>query len=210
MEAETAGYKWRPFALVMAAVIIIETSVPAIVSDKLAAGGVARTLDAAVILIAALLLRSSASLPGIIPPAFRTGFMRGALWACGFGIAASLAGALFYAAGLDPFEMIRVDMPATPARAIAFFAVAGVISPLAEELVFRGAVFGVLRRYGALSAIAGSSLVFSAAHHATGLQVTHAVGGLVFALSYEIERNLVVPLVIHVSGNLALLALGLL
>lgn len=209
MEAETAGYKWRPFALVMTAVIIIETSAPALSADKLAAAGIARTLDTAVILIAALLLRGSASLPGIIPPAFRTGLMRGALWSGGFGFAAALAGALFFAAGLDPFELIRVDMPGAPARVLVFVAVAGIISPLAEELIFRGAVFGVLRRYGAIAAVAGSSIVFAAAHHGTGLPITQTVGGFVFALSYEIEKNLVVPLVIHVSGNLALFALGL-
>jgi membrane protease YdiL (CAAX protease family) len=35
------------------------------------------------------------------------------------------------------------------------------------------------------------------------------VGGVVFALAYEKEKNLLVPIVIHISGNLAIFALSL-
>ncbi|MFO7929967.1 MAG: CPBP family intramembrane glutamic endopeptidase [Thermodesulfobacteriota bacterium] len=208
METETAVYELKPFALVLAAVIAIEICAASLFADPLAAAAIARTLDAAVMMAAAFFLRKSADLPGISPAAVWPGAVRGILWSAGFGCAAAAAGAVLYAAGFDPLAMIRVDLPGSPARLLLFVAVGGIVSPFAEELIFRGAVFGVLRRYGALAAVAGSSIVFAAAHHGTGLPVTQTVGGVVFALSYEIEKNLLVPVAIHISGNLALFALG--
>jgi membrane protease YdiL (CAAX protease family) len=57
----------------------------------------------------------------------------------------------------------------------------------------------------------GSSIIFLLAHFSNGgIAVTQAVGGLVFAFAYEMEKNIIVPVVIHVLGNLALFATGLL
>jgi hypothetical protein len=35
------------------------------------------------------------------------------------------------------------------------------------------------------------------------------VGGIIFALAYEIERSLMVPVTIHVLGNMAIFTLSL-
>ncbi|MFW6333946.1 MAG: CPBP family intramembrane glutamic endopeptidase [Desulfosalsimonas sp.] len=208
METETAVYELKPFAMVLGAVIAIEICAAALFEDPLAAAAIARTLDAAVLMAAAFGLSKSAGLPGISPPAVWQGAVRGILWSAGFGCAAAAAGAVLYSTGFEPLKMISVDLPGSPTRLLVFIAVGGIVSPFAEELIFRGAVFGVLRRYGALAAVAGSSIVFAAAHHGTGLPVTQTVGGVVFALAYEIEKNLLVPVAIHISGNLALFALG--
>jgi hypothetical protein len=79
-----------------------------------------------------------------------------------------------------------------------------------EELFFRGLVFGYLRRWGAAAAVAGSTLVFLAPHVAyNSLGPTQVVGGLIFAVAYEIEGSLLAPILIHVLGNLALFGLGM-
>jgi hypothetical protein len=39
------------------------------------------------------------------------------------------------------------------------------------------------------------------------IPIPQIVGGLLFALSYEVEKNLMVPIIIHMSGNLAIFSL---
>lgn len=93
---------------------------------------------------------------------------------------------------------------------ILFFLVGGIISPITEELFFRGVIYGFLRRWGAISAVVFSSLAFVLAHHmvSTGLLFIPFTGGIVFALAYEIEKNLMVPITLHVLGNLAIFVLS--
>ena len=43
----------------------------------------------------------------------------------------------------------------------------------------------------------------------TGLTPVQVIGGLVFAISYEIRKNLFVPITIHVMGNMAIFTLSL-
>ena len=41
------------------------------------------------------------------------------------------------------------------------------------------------------------------------IPVTQVVGGLLFAVAYEVEKNLMVPITIHILGNMALFTLSL-
>jgi len=50
-------------------------------------------------------------------------------------------------------------------------------------------------------------LVHPSAFH--GIPLTQAVGGILFALTYEKERNLMAPITLHVLGNSAIFALSL-
>ncbi len=213
MEAETAGfsckYELKPFAVVLLAVVVLEVFSRFFSDDPLIATGIVRLLDAAVIIAAALLFGPPACLPGVVPPAAVKGILRGALWSAGFGCTAALLGALLYAAGFNPIELISFDILQPRERLFLFVAIGGIVSPFAEELIFRGVVFGMLRRWGAFAAVVGSTLIFAVAHNSSGLPVTQAVGGLVFALSYEVEKNLLVPVITHISGNLALFAIAL-
>lgn len=209
METETLQYAWKPFAVSALAVIAIEIAARFAIRDPLLAAGAARGLDAVVIIAAARIFGAGAQLPGIVPPDIKPGLVRGVLWSAGFGGIAAVCGAALYLAGFDPLEMLSMNLPATAGGILVFFLIGGIISPFAEELIFRGLVFGVLRRWGFIVALLGSTAVFAWAHHTRGIPVTQAVGGLVFALSYETEKNLAVPVVIHITGNLALFSLGL-
>jgi len=42
-----------------------------------------------------------------------------------------------------------------------------------------------------------------------GIPLPQVVGGIVFAVAYEIEGSLMVPITIHVLGNLAIFTLSL-
>ncbi|MCF8111609.1 MAG: CPBP family intramembrane metalloprotease [Desulfobacteraceae bacterium] len=210
METRPVEYGLKPFALVFVAVIALEAGSGFFCKDPLIVAGIVRILDAAVIAGAAMVFGYKARLPGIIPADVKKGIVRGVFWAAGFGCIVTIFGGLLYAAGFSPAEMIRVSLPQTSGRLFAFFVFGGIVSPFAEELIFRGAVFGLMRRWGAAPAVLGSALLFALAHNTAGLPVLQAVGGLVFALSYEAEKNLLVPVIIHVTGNLALFLLALL
>ena len=89
-----------------------------------------------------------------------------------------------------------------------FFLVGGVVAPVAEEILFRGLVYGFLRRWGAILAVILSTALFALAPPLRGLPLTQIVGGLLFASAYEMENNLLVPITIHVLGNLAIFTLS--
>jgi membrane protease YdiL (CAAX protease family) len=69
-------------------------------------------------------------------------------------------------------------------------------------------IYGYLRRWGIWTALALSTIVFTLLHPgAAGAPIPQIVGGLVFAAAYEIEKKLLVPITIHILGNLALFSL---
>ena len=82
--------------------------------------------------------------------------------------------------------------------------------PLVEEIVFRGWLYGALRnRLPAWLGIIVNALIFSAAHALNpGVFLLTFAGGLLFATSYEMSRNLLTPIALHVGGNLALKCIG--
>ena len=93
---------------------------------------------------------------------------------------------------------------------LLFFVVGSLVAPIAEEVFFRGIVYGFLRRWGMVVALVGSTVAFVLAHAiSSGIPLTQIVGGVVFAVAYEVTGNLVVPITIHVLGNAAILTLSL-
>jgi len=88
--------------------------------------------------------------------------------------------------------------------------VGGFIAPVAEELCFRGILYTYFRRWGIILALVASTIIFVVLHATHGLPVTQIVGGIVFAVAYEISHNLMVPITIHALGNLAIFSLSLL
>lgn len=140
----------------------------------------------------------------------QSGLIRGGLWALGFGVLAGAGLVLMAAFGLPALEMIFVQLPEEAGELAVYFLVGGLVAPIAEELFFRGIIYGFFRRWGCILALAVSTFAFVAAHGAgSAFPVTQLVGGIFFAAAYEFEGNLVVPIVIHVTGNLALFSLSL-
>ena len=85
-----------------------------------------------------------------------------------------------------------------------------VLAPLSEELVFRGFIFGALRkRSGFLVSGVLSSLAFTIIHlqfHPV-LFIQIFILGFLLALVYERTHNLVVPMLAHGVYNLAIAAI---
>jgi membrane protease YdiL (CAAX protease family) len=136
------------------------------------------------------------------------GIRHGLVWSAGFAAAAGLMFLGLFMADQNPITMIRSPLPAAPADKALFFFVGGILAPVAEEAVFRGLIFGYLRRWGLIAAILVSTVLFAALHLPT-IPVTQIIGGVVFALAYHTGGSLMAPVVIHTLGNLAIFALSL-
>jgi len=76
--------------------------------------------------------------------------------------------------------------------------VTGIVAPIAEEIAFRGVLYGWLRqRFGVPAGVAISALLFSVAHGIPALIPALAVQGMVLALLYERSGSLWPPIIAH-------------
>jgi len=77
-----------------------------------------------------------------------------------------------------------------------------VIAPLAEETMFRGFVYGVLKRYtDAPFAALASSLMFAIIHLHVGSLMPLWMLAVLFCLAYEITGCLLAPMILHAIFN---------
>lgn len=83
-----------------------------------------------------------------------------------------------------------------------------VLAPLAEELFFRGVVYGALRRHGVLLATLVSALLFGLAHGISVLLPATALIGVVNALLYERSKSIWPSVVAHAVNNAILFTLA--
>lgn len=146
---------------------------------------------------------------GLTGSAAIRGLIRGMIWSLAFGAIALFGMLVVYLAGIDPLAFLRTRLPETMPDRVYFFLAGGVMAPLAEELFFRGLVFGYLRRWGFISALLMSTGIFVLAHSFSGFPLVQLVGGLVFGVCYEKERSLWVPIIIHAAGNITLFTISL-
>ena len=95
-----------------------------------------------------------------------------------------------------------------------------ILAPLTEELIFRGGVFGLLRRWSRIAAYAGCVLLFGAYHTWQYALVSpvywlfllqYLPAGLLLCYSYEKTECIWTPILFHILNNaLALWAMDLL
>lgn len=135
---------------------------------------------------------------------------RGVAWCLGFGAVVGAVALVLAVAGITPLHLVRMHLPRDPSTLALFFVTGCLVAPLAEELFFRGIVYRLLRPMGVIPAVLISTLVFAAAHAMHGVvPVTQLAGGLLFAVAFEKEGHLAVPVIIHGAGNTALFTLSL-
>lgn len=90
----------------------------------------------------------------------------------------------------------------SPLELVWIFILVCVVVPVGEEAFFRGFVYGTLRRWGLVPAVALSSLYFGAVHQ----QIVHFLPifalGVVLALLYERTGSIVASIAVHAINNL--------
>jgi membrane protease YdiL (CAAX protease family) len=104
-------------------------------------------------------------------------------------------------------EFFRNASESSDKRAVYLTMLVGVIvAPLAEETIFRGYIYGVLKRYtGCVVAALINSGVFAAAHLNLSSLPELFVLGLCFTLAYEATGSLLVNILMHSLFNLTML-----
>ncbi|MGD2097948.1 MAG: type II CAAX endopeptidase family protein [Desulfobacterales bacterium] len=142
---------------------------------------------------------------------FNTGLKRGLIWSFSFGAVAGIGLLIVHLGGFKISGLFRLQLPAEGSQLVLFFLVGVLIGPIAEEIFFRGILYGFFRRWGIPTAIVLSTLLFVLPHTSGSIiPVTQLIGGILFAFAYEVEKNLLVPMIIHCLGNLAIFTLALL
>jgi membrane protease YdiL (CAAX protease family) len=211
---ETKEIPIRTLFLCLGAVLAVELGTRVVTAKSvyhpmLILGG-ARLLE--ILLIVLIVVTWGKGLPsiGLARSGMFSGLKKGLLWSAGFGAVTSIVCVGLFAASINPLTFIRAQLPTQPSDLIFFFIVGGVFGPMAEELFFRGILYGFLRRWGVIVAVVLSTLIFVLCHPIhQGIPVTRLLGGVLFAVAYEISGSLMVPITIHVLGNLAIFTLSL-
>jgi len=148
---------------------------------------------------------------GLLSSRIFSGFKKGLIWSAGFGGVVLILFVILTIMGIHPFGLITVSLPSNKGYVLLLFCIGGIVGPIAEEIFFRGILYGFIRQWGVFVAILLSTSLFVLVH-ANTIQASfpQIIGGIVFALAYEIEKNLMVPMMIHITGNLAIYTLSLL
>jgi membrane protease YdiL (CAAX protease family) len=198
----------------VAAIIVVELLMGVVIFRDLSHPflilGIARIVETAVIIAIVVRIGKGVSSIGLNLSEMTVGFKRGLIWSVGFGIIAGISFVILSLFGLNPLDMIQVQLPAGIVVVMMYVIISVFIGPVAEEVFFRGIIYGFFRRWGIIAALVASSLLFILAHAAIrGVPIPQVVGGIVFALAYEIEGSLVVPITIHILGNMAMLIVSL-
>ena len=209
---ESEPFELRPLAVATAGVVAIEGLARGAIAtmgvEPLAAIGAARLLDIGAMGLVIARCPGGWRRTGLDAGAWRSGLTRGLLWSAAFGALAALGFALCHLAGVEPLRILRPGPAVPPPKPALLFLVGGLIAPIAEEVYFRGLLYGYLRRWGFWTALLVSTLVFTLLHgSAPGAPIPQLVGGLVFATAYEIEKRLLVPILIHILGNTAIFSI---
>jgi membrane protease YdiL (CAAX protease family) len=212
MEASTINLK--TVVRTVAAVAAVEAGVSLLIAEgsfhSMVLLGAARLLEILLIILMARLGTGGLESLGLSALGVPYALERGLLWSVGLGLIAAFAWVILLSAGLQPLRLIRAQLPAGGSGLVLLFVVGGFLGPVAEELFFRGLLYGFFRRWGVPAAVVLSSLIFVFCHPTShGIRLTQAVGGILFAVAYEVERSLLVPVTIHVLGNLAIFSLSL-
>jgi len=109
-----------------------------------------------------------------------------------------------------PFLKILMGPEASPFLWAMVILAAGVLAPLGEEVLFRGLLQSMFRRYlrRPWVAIVLTSILFSAAHFDADIKSLPAMFALSLALGYNYERTgrLYSPIMIHMLFNLVNIA----
>jgi len=200
----------KTLAISIAAVFAMETVFRVAISGQagspLPALGIIRTMETLCLLFIAHRFEKNPNAIGLSRSKMLAGLARGLIWSVCFGIAAGALFLVLLAAGINPLKFVNTPLPSAPGQIFIYFLVGGVIAPVSEEIFFRGIIFGFFRRWGVYAAILISTVLF-VLPHGRHLPLTQIVGGIVFAIAYEKEKNLMVPVTIHCLGNIAIFSL---
>ncbi len=202
------------FLLSLATLVLIEITAPLFISgiriSPMVLTGAIRLTEMTLIMLIVFFWGQGLPSIGLAPSKMVKGLLRGLFWSAGFGIITFFVFIALFLVDINPLLLIHTRLPAKSMEIVLFFLVAGIIGPVAEEILFRGIIYGFFRRWGVLAALILSSVIFVFAHSISSIiPLPQIVGGIIFAIAYEKEGSLIVPITIHILGNMAIFTLSL-
>lgn len=198
-------------AAVLMTEVLFRPAIAALFVSPLPVIGITRMAEIILLILIVVQFEKNAGAIGLTPGEMFSGFKKGLIWSACFGIAAIVLFVLLYLTGINALRMLYSPLPHPKLLVLLYLLVGGVIGPVAEEIFFRGILYGFFRQWGVYTAVALSTLLFVLPHLTGGnLPFTQIVGGVVFAIAYEREQSLLAPITIHCLGNLAIFSTGLL
>lgn len=212
MESDKIAIK--PLVIIIAVVAFIEAATGCMLfmghCHPMIIMGVARIAEALLILLIVLVWGRGLSSIGLSPPEIIPGLKKGLIWSAVLGAVTLLVFVALFVTGADPLTFIHADLPSERKDVLPFFVVGAIVAPLAEEVFFRGVIYGFFRRWGVFVAVVISTLLFVIVHPiGSSIPWPQIVGGILFAVAYETAGSLAAPIVIHVLGNLAIFTVSL-
>ena len=197
-------------AAVLMTEVLFRPAIAALFVSPLPVIGITRMAEIILLILIVVQFEKSTGAIGLIPGEMFSGFKKGLIWSACFGIAAIVLFVLLYLTGINALRMLYSPLPHPKLLVLLYLLVGGVIGPVAEEIFFRGILYGFFRQWGVYTAVALSTFLFVLPHLTGGnLPFTQIVGGVVFAIAYEREQSLLAPITIHCLGNLAIFSTGL-
>lgn len=201
--------------LSLAAIISVETAANFVISQgrvqPIVILGAVRLVETALMVLMIGTWGNGMSSIGLAPSKMVSGLIKGLIWSAVVAVATAVAFVLLLTAGVHPLSLIRVNIPAKSEDIFLFFCIGGMVSPIAEEVFFRGILFGFFRRWGFWAAMVLSTLIFVVAHPGvSNFPLPQLAGGILFAVAYERGKSLIVPITVHALGNMAIFTLSLL
>ncbi|MDY6824192.1 MAG: CPBP family intramembrane glutamic endopeptidase [Thermodesulfobacteriota bacterium] len=189
---------------------LMRMAVTATVLPAIAVMAAGRCVQTVLMLGAVVLFEHTLAVVGLYRSFIGRGVRAGVAWSVGFGGVVSIGGVGLMVGGINPLGFFSIH-PLGPTWEVGLFYFTGAaLAPIAEEVLFRGMVYGYFRRFGVVRAIVITTVVFTALHlTTTTVPIIQAVGGILFCIAYEKEKNLMVPIVIHMMGNGAIFLAGL-
>ncbi len=104
---------------------------------------------------------------------------------------------------LAPQDVVRFLQDAeTPRDRFAVVVMAAAVAPIAEEVIFRGYLYAVAKKYlGSFVALAGTAVLFALLHgHAASVPALFTLA-VCLGLAYEMTGSLLVPMIMHAVFN---------
>jgi membrane protease YdiL (CAAX protease family) len=91
----------------------------------------------------------------------------------------------------------------SPSRSFlfAFIVVVGLLDPIAEELLFRGAILSWMCKTSSIAGAVVSSLLFAAIHVYPSLMLLTFVAGMAFSFLAVWTRSVYAPIAAHIAFN---------
>ena len=99
-------------------------------------------------------------------------------------------------------DRVCLGKPAGPEPSVSGFLLLCILSPAAEEVVYRGFVYErCLRFLPAAGALALNSLLFAAAHGTPAGMAVALVAGILFTLARRKAGTITAPIILHIMVN---------